>query len=72
MDLTYIPVALAFVYLCAVADWFSRRVLSWRLSITRKPLSVSERSRKHWPVMASDIFNTDSHMIGACSRVVWH
>ena len=28
MDLTYIPMARGFVYLCAVVDWFSRRVLS--------------------------------------------
>ncbi len=34
MDLTYIPMARGFVYLCAVVDWFSRKVLSWRLSIT--------------------------------------
>lgn len=34
MDLTYIPMARGFVYLCAVVDRFSRRVLSWRLSIT--------------------------------------
>ena len=29
MDLTYIPMAHGFVYLAAVVDWFSRRVLSW-------------------------------------------
>ena len=34
MDITYIPMARGFVYLTAVVDWFSRRVLSWRLSIT--------------------------------------
>ena len=34
MDITYIPMARGFVYLGAVVDWFSRRVLSWRLSIT--------------------------------------
>ncbi|WP_298965091.1 IS3 family transposase [uncultured Roseibium sp.] len=34
MDITYVPMARGFVYLCAVVDWFSRRVLSWRLSIT--------------------------------------
>jgi putative transposase len=34
MDLTYIPMARGFVYLVAVVDWSSRRVLSWRLSIT--------------------------------------
>jgi putative transposase len=33
-DITYIPMAHGFVYLIAVLDWFSRRVLSWRLSIT--------------------------------------
>jgi putative transposase len=32
-DITYIPMAKGFVYLVAVMDWFSRRVLSWRLSI---------------------------------------
>jgi putative transposase len=34
MDITYIPMARGFVYLAVVFDWFSRRVLSWRLSIT--------------------------------------
>jgi len=34
MDITYIPMAHGFVYLTAVLDWFSRRVLSWRVSIT--------------------------------------
>ena len=33
-DITYIPMAHGFVYLIALLDWFSRRVLSWRLSIT--------------------------------------
>ena len=34
MDITYIPMARSFVYLAVVLDWFSRRVLSWRVSIT--------------------------------------
>jgi hypothetical protein len=34
MDITYIPMARGFVYLAVVLDWYSRRVLSWRLSIT--------------------------------------
>ena len=34
MDITYIPMARGFVYLAVVLDWASRRVLSWRLSIT--------------------------------------
>jgi len=34
MDITYIPMARGFVYLTAVVDWYSRKVLSWRVSIT--------------------------------------
>ncbi|MGC8384132.1 IS3 family transposase [Pseudomonas aeruginosa] len=34
MDITYIPMARGFVYLAAVLDWHSRRVLAWRVSIT--------------------------------------
>ena len=34
MDITYIPIARGFVYLAAVMDWASRRVLAWRISIT--------------------------------------
>ena len=33
-DITYIPMARGFVYLAAVLDWFTRRILVWRLSIT--------------------------------------
>jgi len=35
MDITYIPMAQGFVYLCAVVDWASRRVLAHRVSITQ-------------------------------------
>lgn len=34
IDITYIPMARGFVYLAAVVDWFSRKVLAWKLSIT--------------------------------------
>ena len=33
-DITYIPMATGFLYLCVVIDWYSRFVLSWRLSNT--------------------------------------
>ncbi|MBX5069130.1 MULTISPECIES: IS3 family transposase [Rhizobium] len=60
MDISYIPMARGFVYLCAVVDWFSRRVLSWRLSITMETAFCIEAveealSRYDKP----DIFNTD-------------
>ena len=36
-DVTYIPMARGFVYLVAVMDWFSRKVLSWRISNSLNP-----------------------------------
>ena len=33
-DITYIPMRRGFLYLCAVMDWSTRRILSWRLSNT--------------------------------------
>jgi putative transposase len=60
MDITYIPMARGFVYLAAVVDWFTRRVLSWRLSITMEVdfciEAVSEALARHGK---PDIFNTD-------------
>ena len=32
MDITYLPMARGFVYLAAVVDWYSRRVLAWKVS----------------------------------------
>jgi len=34
MDITYIPMRRGFIYLAAVLDWATRRVLAWRLSNT--------------------------------------
>jgi putative transposase len=45
MDITNIAMTRGFVYLAVVLDWFSRRVLSWRLSITMEALWMKwERS----------------------------
>ena len=60
MDITYIPMARGFVYLTVVLDWFSRRILSWRLSITMEAAFCVEAledalARYEKP----DIFNTD-------------
>lgn len=33
-DITYIPIKRGFMYLIAIMDWYSRKVLSWRLSNT--------------------------------------
>jgi putative transposase len=60
MDITYVPMARGFVYLAAVIDWFSRRVLSWRLSITMEAgfcvEALEEALTRHG---RPEIFNTD-------------
>ena len=60
MDITYIPMAHGFVYLAAVLDWFSRRVLSWRVSITLAVefcLDAVEEALTRYG--RPEIFNTD-------------
>jgi putative transposase len=60
MDITYVPMARGFVYLCAVLDWHSRRVLAHRLSITMEAdfcvEALEEAIAKYG---APDIMNTD-------------
>jgi putative transposase len=51
--------ARGFVYLAAVVDWFSRRVLAWKLSITMDVTSASKRWKKLFPNEKPEIFNTD-------------
>jgi len=72
MDITYIPMARGFVYLAAVLDWFSRRVLAWGLSITLEAEfcldAVQEALARHGK---PEIFNTDSKYVPAsCSWAV--
>ena len=60
MDITYIPMARGFVYLAVVLDSFSRRVLSWRVSITMEAAfcveTLEDALARHGK---PDIFNTD-------------
>jgi putative transposase len=60
MDITYIPMTRNFIYLAVVLDWFSRRVLSWRVSITMEAAfcveTLQEAPAKHGK---PQIFNTD-------------
>ena len=60
MDITYIPMARGFVYLAVALDWFSRRVLAWRVSITLEAAfcveTLEEALAKHGK---PEIFNTD-------------
>jgi putative transposase len=59
-DVTYIPMARGFVYLVAVIDWFSRKVLSWRVSNslgTDFCIEALEEAIARFGV--PEIFNTD-------------
>lgn len=60
MDITYVPMAKGFVYLTVVLDWFSRRVLSWRLSITMEAAFCVEALEEALARYGKpEIFNTD-------------
>ena len=59
-DITYIPLAKGFVYLVAVMDWFSRRVLAWRLSISMETEFCAEALQDAMDRHGQPgIFNTD-------------
>ena len=59
-DITYIPMAKGFVYLVAVMDWFSRRVLAWRVSITMEADFCVEALQDALARYGKpEIFNTD-------------
>jgi putative transposase len=59
-DITYIPMARGFVYLVVVLDWFSRRALSWRVSITMEADFCVEALEEALARYGKpDIFNTD-------------
>lgn len=59
-DITYIPMRRGFFYLVAIMDWYSRKVLSWRLSSTMDAdfcvVALEEALEKHG---RPEIFNTD-------------
>lgn len=59
-DITYIPLAKGFGYLVAIMDWYSRKILSWRLSNTLDHLfcvdALNEALVKYGK---PEIFNTD-------------
>ena len=61
-DITYIPLAKGFLYLVAIMDWASRKVLSWRLSNTMDvQFCVEALDEALARYDAPEIFNTPSH-----------
>ena len=70
MDITYIPMRRGFVYLAAVVDWSSRRVLSWRLSISMEANFCIEAVEEALARYGKpDIFNTD-HPVMVCRQTI--
>ncbi len=72
MDITYIAMARGFVYLAVALDWFSRRVLAWRLSITMEAAFCIETLEDALARYGKpEIFNTDqgSQFTGAVSSL---
>ena len=58
-DITYIPMARGFLYLVAIIDWYSRYVLSWRLSNTLDAGFCVEALEEALKKGRPEIFNTD-------------
>lgn len=59
-DITYIPIKRGFLYLTAIKDWYSRKVLSWRLSNTLdSSFCVSALEEAVYKYGVPEIFNTD-------------
>jgi putative transposase len=58
-DITYIPMKHGFMYLTAVIDWYSRYVLSWRLSNTLEGRFCLEALEEALTLGRPEIFNTD-------------
>jgi len=60
MDITYVPMRRGFVYLAAVIDWFTRKVLAWRVSITLETAFCIEAVEDAMARFGRpEIFNTD-------------
>ena len=58
-DITYIPMRFGFLYLVAVMDWYSRYVLSWRLSNSMDVDFCLEALEDAFAFGRPEIFNTD-------------
>jgi len=62
-DIMYVPMWRGFMYLTAVIDWYSRYVLSWRLSNTLDGRFCLEALDEALAVGRPEIFNTDQGAI---------
>lgn len=69
-DITYIPMVSGYLYLVAVMDWFSRYVLSWRLSNTLEASFCLEALEDALGLGQPEIFNTDQGSQFTCKEFV--
>ena len=70
-DVTYIPMARGFVYLVAIIDWFSRKVLAWRLSNSLTPEFCVEALEDALASFGTpEIFNTDQGSQFTCADFI--
>jgi len=58
-DITYVPLRCGFLYLVAILDWYSRYVLSWRLSNTLDGVFCLEALEEALQIGRPEIFNSD-------------
>lgn len=59
-DITYIPMASGFLYLTVIMDWYSRKVLSWRVSNSMDvSFCIDALEEANYRNGTPDIFNTD-------------
>ena len=72
-DITYIRLASGFAYLVAIIDWYSRRVLSWRISNTMEAVfcvdCLEDALREHGN---PEVFNSDQGTQGGFNRSSQH
>jgi putative transposase len=70
VDITYIRLRTGFVYLVAIIDWFSRYVLSWKLSNNLDPLFCIEALEDALMSGQPDIFNSDQGSQFTCNDFI--
>jgi len=69
-DITYIPMKNGFLYLTAVIDWYSRYVLTWKLSNSLDGLFCREVLLEALEIACPEIFNTDQGSQYTCTEFV--
>jgi putative transposase len=67
-DITYIRMNAGFIYLTAVIDWYSRYVLSWRLSNSLETEFCLEALEEALSIGCPEIFNTDQGTQFTCEK----